>query len=98
VEKIMTQKRLVPYNLYLHEEHVEKLKKLAEKRKASSMIRDAISMMLDGKDQYTAGYNRGLKDTIEVVDKCKEIEMIAIKGKYLADVLIDQIKTMEKKK
>jgi hypothetical protein len=47
----MTQKRLVPYNLYLHEEHVDKLKKLAKKRQASSMIRDAISMMLDGKDQ-----------------------------------------------
>jgi predicted transcriptional regulator len=94
----MTQKRLVPYNLYLHEEHVDKLKKLAKKRQASSMIRDAISMMLDGKDQYTAGYNRGLKDATEVVDKCREIEMIAIKGKYLADVLIDQMKALEKKK
>jgi hypothetical protein len=33
-----------------------------------------------------------------VVDKCREIEMIAIKGKYLADVLIDQMKALEKKK
>ena len=90
------EKKLIPYNLYLYAEHVDKLKNLAGKRKASSMVRDAVSMMLDGKDEFSAGYNRALKDVIEVVNKCDEIEFIAIRGKYLADVLIDQIEGMEK--
>ena len=94
----MTKKNLVPYNFYLHTEHVDKLKKMAGQRKASSPIRDAVSMMLDGKDEYSAGYNRGLKDAIEIIDGCKEIEVIAIRGKYLADILVDQINGLEKKK
>lgn len=89
------EKKLIPYNLYLYSEHVEKLKKLAGKRKASSLVRDAVSMMLDGKDQYSAGYNRALKDVAELVNQCKEIEVIAIRGKYLSDVLIDQIEALE---
>lgn len=91
------EKKLIPYNLYLYSEHVDKLKKMAGQRKASSMIRDAVSMMLDGKDEYSAGYNRALKDVADLVNQCKEIEVIAIRGKYLSDVLIDQIEALEKK-
>ena len=94
----MTDKKLVPYNLYLYTEHVDKLKKLAGQRKASSLVRDAISMMLDGKDEYSAGYNRALKDCIAVVDSCKEIEHIAVRNKYLADILAESINAMEKTK
>ena len=94
----MTEKKLVPYNLYLYTDHVDKLKKMAGQRKASSMVRDAVSMMLDGADEYSAGYNRALKDVVEIVDSCKEIEHIAIKGKYLADVLVSQINELEKTK
>jgi len=94
----MTDKKLVPYNLYLYTEHVDKLKKMAGQRKASSLIRDAVSMMLDGKDEYTAGYNLALKDAVLVIDSCKEIEHIAVRGKYLADILADGINAMEKTK
>jgi len=94
----MTDKKLVPYNLYLYTEHVDKLKKMAGQRKASSMVRDAVSMMLDGRDEYSAGYNRALKDAVSVVDSCKEIEHIAVRGKYLSDVLAEQINAMEKTK
>jgi hypothetical protein len=71
---------------------------MAGQRKASSLVRDAVSMMLDGKDEYSAGYNRGLKDCIALVDSCKEIEHIAVRGKYLADILADGINAMEKTK
>lgn len=94
----MTDKKLVPYNLYLYTEHVDKLKKLAGQRKASSLVRDAVSMMLDGKDEYSAGYNRALKDCIAVIDSCKEIEHIAVRSKYLADILAESINAMEKTK
>jgi hypothetical protein len=51
MEESMKDKRLVPYNVYLHSEHVTKLKQLAKERKASSIVRDAISTVLDGKDE-----------------------------------------------
>jgi len=89
-------KRLVPYNVYLHAEHVDKLKQMAGKRQASSVVRDAISMMMDGKDTYNAGYNKGIKEAIKLIDGCKDIQMIAIGGKYLADILIDQLEGLEK--
>jgi hypothetical protein len=92
------EKKLIPYNLYLYSEHVDKLKKMAGQRKASALVRDAVSMMLDGKDEYSAGYNRGLKDCIALVDSCKEIEHIAVRGKYLADILADGINALEKTK
>jgi hypothetical protein len=92
------EKKLIPYNLYLYADHVDKLKKMAGQRKASSMVRDAVSMMLDGKDEYFAGYNRALKDVVSIVDSCKEIEHIAVRGKYLSDVLAEQINAMEKTK
>jgi hypothetical protein len=69
---------------------------MAGQRKASSLVRDAVSMMLDGKDEYSAGYNRGLKDCIALVDSCKEIEHIAVRGKDLADILAEGINAMEK--
>lgn len=89
------EKKLVPYNLYLHTEHVDKLKKMAGDRKVSGLVREAVSTLLDGKTEYAAGYNRALKDAAKVINNCKEIEVIAIRGKYLADVLIDEISTLE---
>ncbi len=91
------EKKLVPYNLYLHIEHVEMLKKLAAERKASSLIREAISMMLDGKDEYSSGYNRALKDAAEEVQKCKQITFISISGEPVADILSNRIIKLTKK-
>lgn len=89
-------KKLMPYSVYLPMEYYEKIKDLAKERKASSMVRDAIMMALDGNEEFKSGYNKGVRDAIKVVDSCKEIEMIAIKGKYLNDVLAEQISGLEK--
>lgn len=87
-----------PYSLYLPEEYIQKIKDLAKDRKASALVRDAILMALDGDDNFTAGYNKALRDATKLVDECKEIEVIAIRGKYLADILIGQFKELEIKK
>ena len=86
----------IPYSVYLEPEYYEKIKDLAKQRLASSMVRDAICMILDGGNVYNSGYNKGIKDAIKVIDKCKDIEHIAVKGKYLNDVLADQLKELEK--
>jgi len=87
-------KNLVPYSVYLPVEYHEKIKELAKQRKASSTVRDAICMILDGNDSYNAGYSKALKDAIKVIDSTKEIEHIAVKGKYLNDLLADQLKQL----
>jgi hypothetical protein len=87
-------KNLVPYSVYLPVEYHEKIKELAKQRKASSTVRDAICMILDGNDAYNSGYAKGLKDAIKVIDSTKEIEHIAVHGKYLNDLLADQIKQL----
>jgi predicted transcriptional regulator len=89
-------KKLVPYSVYISQDHYEKLRELAKERKASSLIRDAISSILDGGDVFTAGYNRGLKDAAEVIYSSKEAQMIAVSGRDLGVVLSEQIQSLEK--
>jgi hypothetical protein len=93
MEKIL--KNLIPYSVYLPKEYHDKIKDLAKIRMASSTVRDAICMIIDGDDSYKAGYNKALNDAVKQVDLIKEIEHIAIRGKYLNDVLAAQIKGLK---
>jgi len=87
--------KLLPYSVYLSQEHYDKIKEYAKVRKASSLVRDAIAMIIDGNDPYKAGYAQALRDAVKVVDTCKEIEPFAFKGKYLNDILINQISSLD---
>ena len=94
----METKKLVPYSVYLPVEQFERLKAAAKDRKAASIVRDAISMMLDGSSLFTSGYNKGIKDAAKVVYDCEEAQMIAIKGKDLGAILAEKIDLLEAKK
>jgi predicted DNA-binding protein len=88
----MEKKKLVPYSVYLPPEIHKKLKAAAKKRQASSMVRDAIAMALDGiDDKFVAGYNQGVRDAAKIVYDCQEAQMVAIKGRDLGAILNDQI-------
>ena len=80
--------KLVPYSVYLSQEHYDKIRQHAKNRKASSLVRDAITMIIDGNDPYKAGYAQALRDAVK-------IEHFAFKGKYLNDILIDQLKSLD---
>ena len=88
-------KKLVPYSVYLPVEHYLKLKEAAKDRKASVLIRDAISMILDGGDAYNSGYNKAIRDAAKIVYDNPEAQMIAIKGKDLGSILTQQIEALE---
>ena len=90
----MEKRKLIPYSVYLPEKHYKALKKAAKDRKASELIREAIAIVIEGKEDYQMGYNNGLLDAIEVITKCKEANMVAFGGKDLATILKDQIQTM----
>ena len=87
--------KLIPYCLYLPEEHIKKLKKMAKTRKASAFIRNALIMALDKTDEFSSGYNKGLTDACVIINDNKEAKMVAIKGKYLCDILSDQIRKLK---
>lgn len=91
------EKKLVPYSVYLPEEHVIKLRELAKDRKASELIRDAVVSMLTDGDKFKSGYNKGLKDAAKVVYDSQEAQMIAIRKRDLGDILAEQIENLEMK-
>lgn len=87
-------KNLIPYSVYLPVEYHNKIKELAKERKASSTVRDAICMILDGNDNYKAGYTKAINDSVRVIRACKDIKIIAIRGKYLDNFLAEQIEQL----
>ena len=91
----METKRLIPYSVYLPEEIYQKLREAAKKRKASTLIRDAITMIFEGNDAFTSGYNKAIRDAAQVVYDCEEAQMIAIKGKDLGSILTEKIESLE---
>jgi bisphosphoglycerate-independent phosphoglycerate mutase (AlkP superfamily) len=91
----MDTKKLVPYSVYLPQEHYLKLKEAAKDRKASVIIRDAIAMILDGGDAYKSGYNQAIREASKVVYDCPEAQMVAVKGRDIGDILSARINELE---
>jgi len=90
------EKKLIPYSVYLPAESVKALRRLAKKRQASSLIRDAVQIILDGNDAYVGGYNAALRDAIKVVYDCPEAQMVVVQGKDLGAHLKNQLEMMLK--
>lgn len=91
----MTDDNLVPYSLYLPRKQINQLKDMAKTRKASAFIRDALIMALEKNDTFTSGYNKGLRDACKVIHEIKELDMISIKGRPIAEIIIEQIHMLE---
>lgn len=91
-------KRLVPYSLYLPVEIYEQLKSVAQARQASSMVRDAITMILEGNDQYTAGYKQAARDIIKILEEERVANLIAYDGTNIANRIIGAIEELPRLK
>ena len=63
----MEDNRLVPYSVHLKRDIYDKLKLAAGQRKASSLVRDAITFIIEGDDEFNGGYNKGIRDAISVI-------------------------------
>jgi hypothetical protein len=91
-----TGKRLRPYSVYLPEEmHIE-LNKHAQNRMASSMVRDAITSMLQGGTQFDSGYNQAIRDVLKLINKNDTANFISFQGKSIADELTEDIEELSK--
>jgi hypothetical protein len=60
----MEDNRLVPYSVHLRKDIYDKLKIAAGERKASALVRDAITMLVEGDDAFNSGYNKAIRDAI----------------------------------
>ena len=90
----MEKPRLIPYSVYLDPEIHDALKEKARNRQASKMVRDAITMILEGNDQFTSGYKQGLRDAMDLIHRDDLASTVAVHDKKIADHLIDQLEGM----
>lgn len=84
-------KKLIPYSVHLPEHVYRALKEQAKSRKASSMVRDAITMILEGEDSYNSGYKKAIRDTLNIIRANTSANDIQYQGVRIADQLADEI-------
>lgn len=87
-------KRLIPYSVYLSEEVHLALKEKARSRQASKIVRDAITMILEGGDQFSSGYKQGLRDAMNLIMNDETASIVSVKDRKIADHLIDQLEQL----
>jgi len=90
----METKRLVPYSVHLREDIYLKLKAFAKDRKATALVRDAITMIVEGDDSFAGGYKKALRDSISVVQLDEWAGAIGIGGQSIADKLVTKIERL----
>lgn len=83
------EKKLIPYSVHLPEPIFKRIKAAAGDRKASSIVRDAITLYLD--DDKHAAYNKGVKDCITIIRKDAHASTISVQGETISEILCAQI-------
>lgn len=105
----METKRLIPYSVHLPEHIYTALKEAAGNRKASALVRDAITLIINGDDEFNGGYNKAVTDIMSVISADDICSSISVNGQQisdhlctmLADLVVPQntkVKTRGKKK
>jgi hypothetical protein len=90
----METKRLIPYSVHLPEDVYLKLKEAAGNRKASALVRDAITLIVEGDDEFNGGYNKGVRDAVRMIHQNELCKAISYYDDTLAKILSDQIEEL----
>ena len=90
----MEDNRLVPYSVHLKREVYDKLKLAAGQRKASALVRDAITMIVEGDDEFNGGYNKGIRDAMSLVESDLIASRLSIDDTTVSIHLCNQLETM----
>ena len=90
----MEAKRLIPYSVHLREDIYLKLKDAAKGRKATALVRDAITMMLEGDEAFSGGYNKAIRDMIGIIQEDHWSSVIGVQGTTIADHLTQELNAM----
>jgi hypothetical protein len=90
----MADNRLVPYSVHLKREVYDKLKLAAGERKASSLVRDAITLLIEGDDEFNGGYNKGVRDAMSMINEDILATRISYDAESIAAHLCSKLDTM----
>jgi len=90
----MEDNRLVPYSVHLRREVYDKLKLAAGQRKASALVRDAITMIVEGDDEFNGGYNKGIRDAMNLVENDLIASRLSIDDTTVSIHLCNQLEAM----
>jgi hypothetical protein len=90
----MEDNRLVPYSVHLRKDIYDKLKLAAGNRKASSLVRDAITLIVEGDDEFNGGYNKGIRDAMSLIENDSIANRLGIDDTTVAAHLCNQLETM----
>ena len=90
----MEAKRLIPYSVHLREDIYLKLKDAAKDRKATALVRDAITLIVEGDDAFNGGYNKAIRDVIAAVHEDEWCKSVGVLGKTFADHIEEQVSPM----
>jgi hypothetical protein len=87
----MEKNRLVPYSVHLREDIYNALKAAAKDRKASSIVRDAITMIVEGAGPFDSGYRKGIRDAVKAIENDPDISKVAFSGVPISKRLIIEL-------
>jgi hypothetical protein len=90
----MEDNRLVPYSVHLRKDIYDKLKLAAGNRKASGLVRDAITLIVEGDDEFNGGYNKGIRDAMSLVENDSIANRLGIDDTTVSAHLCNQLETM----
>jgi hypothetical protein len=90
----MEDNRLVPYSVHLKREVYDKLKLAAGQRKASALVRDAITMIVEGDDEFNGGYNKGIRDAMSLIESDLIASRLSIDDTTVSIHLCNQLEGM----
>ena len=90
----MEKQRLIPYSVHLPPDIHSKLKEAAGARKASGLVRDAITLIIEGDDEFNGGYNKGIRDAISVVQENELASKLTYDGTNVAQSIVEQLDEM----
>lgn len=90
----MEKPRLIPYSVHLPPDIHSKLKDAAGNRKASGLVRDAITLIIEGDDEFNGGYNKGMRDAIGIVRDNELASRLTYDGTNVAESIISQLDEM----
>lgn len=88
------EKRLIPYSVHLPEDIYKQLKAAAGERKASALVRDAITIIVSGDDEFNGGYNKAIRDVIATLHSEQWCKTLGIGGQSLAEYIEDLLTPM----
>lgn len=80
----MENRKLIPYSVHLPPDIHAKLKEAAGARKASGLVRDAITLIIEGDDEFNGGYNKAVRDVVSLLHEDQWCTSLGIEGQSLA--------------